>query len=239
LDFPRPASNLRHVMARLAQLLASHHRILILDAASIQVAVGLLRADESPIWFQSSGDASQGVFQGAETVLKQASLRLDAINAFVFCAGPGSMLGTRTIAMALRMWILLRSRPAYSYQSLATAARAEWTHQPRAFTMISDARRETWHSQSIAADGALAPLQRRAAGDLPGGELLTPAAFRAWSARPPGVVDCSYDLPTIFTRLGDADVFTHESTPDAFQHEAPEYRKWSAQTHSAESAPKR
>ena len=226
-------------MAHLAQLLANHRRILVLDAASTRVAVGLLRADESAIWVQSNDDAGQGVFRGTETVLKQAGLSLDAVDAFVFCTGPGSMLGTRTIAMTLRTWILLKPRPAYSYQSLATAARAEWVRQPRAFTMIADARRETWHAQGIAADGTLAPLQRRVAAELPAGELLTPTAFRAWSARPSGVADCSYDLATIFAQLGEADLFTAEAAPDAFQHEAPEYKKWSAQTHSAETAPKR
>ena len=226
-------------MAHLAQLLASHRRILVLDAASTRVAVGLLQADESAIWAQSSDDAGQGVFRGTETVLKQAGLRLNAIDAFVFCTGPGSMLGTRTIAMTLRTWILLKSRPAYSYQGLAVVARAEWVSRPRAFTVIADARRDTWHVQDIAVNGTLAPLQRRGATELPTGELLTPTAFRAWSAPPPGVADCSYDLATIFTQLGDADLFTAESAPDAFQHEAPEYKKWSAQTHSAETAPKR
>ena len=143
-------------MAHLAQLLASHGRILVLDAASTRVAVGLLRADESAIWVESSDDASQAVFRGTETVLKQAGLRLDTIDAFVFCTGPGSMLGTRTVAMTLRTWLLLKSRPAYSYQSLAAAGRAEWIRQPRAFTVIADARRETWHAQAVAADGTLA-----------------------------------------------------------------------------------
>jgi tRNA threonylcarbamoyladenosine biosynthesis protein TsaB len=226
-------------MAHLAQLLASHRRILVLDAVSTRVAVGLLRADESAIWAQSSDDASQGVFRGTETVLKQAGLTLDAIDAFVFCTGPGSMLGTRTVAMTLRTWLVLKPRPVYSYQSLAAHARAEWSRLPRAFTMIADARRETWHVQSVTADGALASLQRLGAAELPAGELLTPAEFRAWSTRPAGVANCGYDLAAIFAHLGDADLFAVDTAPDAFQHEAPDYKKWSAQTHSAETAPKR
>lgn len=226
-------------MARLAQLLASHGRILVLDAASTRVAVGLLRAEESTIWVQSNDEAGRGVFLGTEAVLKQAGLTLDGIDAFVFCAGPGSMLGTRTIAMTLRTWLLLKPRPAYSYQSLAAVASAEWSQRPRGLTVVADARRETWHAQGIAADGTLARLQRLSAADLPPGEILTPASFRAWSARPTGVAECNYDLATIFARLGDADLFTAETAPDAFQHEPPEYKKWSAQTHSAETAPKR
>ncbi len=226
-------------MVRLAQLLASHRRILVLDAASTQVAVGLLRADESAIWAQSSDDASRGVFRGTETVLKQAGLNLDAIDAFIFCTGPGSMLGTRTVAMTLRTWLTLKSRPVYAYQSLAAAGRAEWIRQPRAFTMIADARRETWHAQPVAADGTLAPLKRVAAAELPGGELVTPAHFRAWSMRPDRVSECGYDLAAVFAHLGEADLFQADPAPDAFQHESPDYKKWSAQTHSAETAVKR
>jgi tRNA threonylcarbamoyladenosine biosynthesis protein TsaB len=239
LDFPGTPPKLTGVMAHLAQLLASHRRILVLDAASTRVAVGLLRADESAIWAQSSDDASQGVFRGTETVLKQAGLTLDAIDAFVFCTGPGSMLGTRTVAMTLRTWLVLKPRPVYAYQSLAALARAEWSRQPRAFTVIADARRETWHVQGMAADGMLAPLQRLGAPELPTGERLTPVEFRVWAARPDGVANCSYDLAAIFANLGEADLFSTDPAPDAFQHEAPDYKKWSAQTHSAETAPKR
>lgn len=226
-------------MAHIAQLLASHRRILVLDAASTRVAVGLLCVDESAIWAQSSEEAGQGVFRGTETVLKQAGLTLDAVDAFVFCTGPGSMLGTRTVAMTLRTWLVLKPRPVYAYQSLAALARAEWSRQPRAFAVIADARRETWHVQGVAADGTLAPLQRLGASELPAGERLTPAEFRAWSARPDGVTDGRYDLAAIFAHLGTADLFHADPAPDAFQHDAPDYKKWSAQTHSAETAPKR
>ena len=226
-------------MPRLAQLLASHRRILVLDAASTWVAVGLLRADESAIWVQSSDEAGQGVFRGTETVLKQAGLTLDSIDAFIFCTGPGSMLGTRTVAMTLRTWLTLKARPVYSYQSLAAAGRAEWIRQPRAFTVIADARRETWHAQAVAADGVLAPLQRLPVAELPAGELVTPAHFRAWSAQPARATECSYDLATVFAQVGDADLFHPDPAPDAFQHESPDYKKWSAQTHSAETAVKR
>jgi tRNA threonylcarbamoyladenosine biosynthesis protein TsaB len=239
LDFAVPPPKLPGAMARLAQLLANHRRILVLDAVSTQVAVGLLRADESAIWAQSSDDASRGIFRGTETVLSQAAVSLADIDAFLFCAGPGSMLGTRTVAMTLRTWLTLKVRPAYSYQSLAAAARAEWIRRPRAFTVIADARRETWHTQAIATDGSLSPLQRAAAAGLPAGELLTPAHFRAWSTPPPGIGECPYDLAAIFARLGDSDIFHADTAPDAFQHESPEYKKWSAQTHSAETAPKR
>jgi tRNA threonylcarbamoyladenosine biosynthesis protein TsaB len=220
-------------MATLAQLLAHHRRILVLDAASTGTQAGLLRAGSPAGWRRLEAEAGQGIFAGTEAVLAAASLPLGEIDAFVFCEGPGSMLGTRTIAMALRTWQILHPRPAYAYQSLALAGRAEWARRPRAFAVIADARRETWHVQAVAADGRMAPLQRVPTGELPAGELVTPENFRVWAPPPRPAAACSYDLAQIFPTLGDGDFFRPVDAPDAFQHEAPAYKKWSAQVHRA------
>lgn len=220
-------------MATLAQLLAHHHRILVLDAASTRVQVGLLRAAMPALWQQQPGEAGTEIFAGSAALLKEAGLRLQDVGAYVFCEGPGSMLGTRTIAMALRTWQVLHPCPAYAYQSLAVASRLAWTQKPRSFAVIADARRETWHVQSVGTDGAPAPLRRVAADDVPAGELITPEHFRAWAPPPRSAATCSYDLTKIFPVLGESDFFRPVAAPDAFQHEAPEYRKWSAQVHSA------
>lgn len=223
-------------MATLAQLLAQHRRILVLDAASTGTQVGLLCADAPARWLRREEEAGTGVFGGTEDLLKQAGLKLADIGAFVLCEGPGSMLGTRTVAMALRTWQVLQPRPAYAYQSLAVAGRFAWTRAPRAFAVIADARRDTWHVQAVGGDGRLAPLQRLAPGDLPAGELLTPENFRAWAPPPRPAAACRYELAEIFPTLGDGDFFRPVEAPDAFQHAAPEYRKWSAQVHSAATA---
>jgi len=224
-------------MASLTQLLASHGSILVLDAASTRVQIGLLHAARPASWRCAADEAGTGLFTGTEALLRETGLQLADIDAFVFCEGPGSMLGTRTIAMALRTWAVLQPRPAYAYQSLALAGRFAWTQAPRNFAVIADARRETWHVQTVGADGILPPLQRVAAADLPVGELLTPEHFRAWAQPPRPAPACSYDLTKIFPSLGAGDYFRAVAAPDAFQHEAPEYKKWSAQVHSAATAP--
>lgn len=224
-------------MARLTQLLANHGSILVLDAASQRVQVGLLHVGKTAIWHATSDEAGRGVFTGTEAVLQQASLGIDEIGAFLFCEGPGSMLGTRTVAMALRTWLALKPRPVYRYQSLTLAAHFAWHQQAcRDLTVIADARRETWHCQSIRADGSLTPLQRLPAGELPTGELLTPDTFRAWAESPRAAAMCSYDLSAILPVVMDGDYFTFTDAPDAFQHEVPSYKKWSAQAHSAATA---
>ncbi len=226
-------------MSSLTQLLASHGRLLVLDAASTRVQIGLLRSGGSALWRGFDDEAGTGIFTGTETVLKEGGSKLAEIGAFLFCEGPGSMLGIRTVAMALRTWQVLKPRPAYAYQSLAVAGRMAWTHSPRGFAVIADARRDTWHVQQISADGRLAPLQRIATTGLPVGEMLTPENFRAWAPLPRPATTCSYKLAEAFPVLADGDYFHPVEAPDAFQHEAPEYKKWSAQVHRAAAAVKK
>lgn len=223
-------------MARLAQLLAAHGSILVLDAVSTRVQTGLLRDAQPPLWEQTDEEAGRGLFTGAEKLLAKAGLAIGDIGAFAFCEGPGSMLGTRTVAMALRTWLALKPRPVFTYQSLALAAWVEWRRASRSFVVIADARRESWHVQPISADGALGPLERRPTVELAASELLTPAGFRMWSKPPASVTECSYDLAALFSALEDADLFRAVESPDVLQHEVSEYKKWSAQPHSAETA---
>lgn len=226
-------------MASLPQLLDRHGVVLALDAASLKVSAGLLRSGQPAIWAHVEADANRGIFSASHRVLQQAGLGLDAVRAFVFCEGPGSILGVRTLAMALRTWLVLEARPIYAYQSLAVLVRSDWQRAPRAFAAIADARRDTWHVQSVTANGTLAPLARIPVTAIPPGEIVTPASFRAWAPLPSSAQRVGYELEDIFHRLGDADVFHPAPAPDALQVEAPDYRRWSAQMHSAETAPRK
>jgi tRNA threonylcarbamoyladenosine biosynthesis protein TsaB len=222
-------------MACLAQLLAAHGSILVLDAVSLRMQIGLLRVGQPGLWEQTRDEAGRGLFSGTENALKSARLGIGDIGAFVFCEGPGSMLGTRTVAMALRTWLTLRPRPAFTYQSLTLAALADWRRSPRPFSVIADARREAWHVQPVAADGRLGSLHRCPTAELPGGELLTPAGFRVWSKPPVNVSECHYDLDRLIAAAEAGDLFRPVTAPDVFQHHVPDYKKWSAQPHSAET----
>jgi len=224
-------------MASLAQLLAAHSCILVVDAASTTIQVGLLRAGQPPQWRTSPDEAGKALFTLADEVLRHAGLTLADVRAFAFDAGPGSMLGVRTVAMALRTWQALAPRPAYQYQSLTLLAH-ELARTGRTGGVIADARRDTWHLVEFAAPDRIAPLRRVPATELAAdtATLWQPAAFRAWSRPPRATEDFAFDLATLFAAHVDADLFTAVDAPDAFQHEAPEYKKWSAQVHSAATA---
>jgi tRNA threonylcarbamoyladenosine biosynthesis protein TsaB len=227
-------------MPSLSQLLTEHRRLLVFDAASTLVQVGLLRLDTPAIWRATTQEAGRGIFSCSKEILTETGLHLEEVGAFVFCEGPGSMLGVRTVAMALRTWQILHPRPAFSYQSLTLAAHFEWIQKgQRDFAVVADARRDTWPRQQMDVSGQLSPLQRVPAAELPAGELVTPENFRAWSKPPRAIGTCSYDLAKLFSVLKNEDFFRASVAPEAFQYEAPEYKKWPALVHSIESVDKK
>lgn len=225
-------------MASVAQLLASHGSLLVLDAVATTVHTGLLRTGQAPVWERSEREAGWALFAGAEACLRRAGVGLAEVGAFVFCAGPGSMLGARTAAMAIRAWQVALPRPAYHYQSLALLARGLGRAGPGPFSVIADARRHAWHVVTVAADGRCGDLRRVPAAELAaGGEpLVQPAAFRAWAPAPRPVREVAYDPPGLFAELAAEDLFAATERPDAFQHEAPVYQTWTAQVHRAAPA---
>ncbi len=207
-------------MPSLRQLLAAHGPLLLIDAASARIQVGWLRPDQPSRWAGSDEESGVGVFRCLEELAVQPA----EAGAFVYCDGPGSVLGIRTVAMALRTWCVLTPRPVFAYHSLAIVAQA--LNRPNA-TIIADARREAWHC--ITLDSG---LRRLPTAELTG-ELVMPSGFRHWSALPAGVTPTPYALAELLPLVADRDLFRATDAPDAFLHEEPSYATWTPQIHRA------
>lgn len=213
-------------MASLRELLAAHDSLLLIDAASAVVQVGWLErpADAAlPFrarWHTVTEEAGVGIFRGIESLAVKPS---DAC-AWVFCDGPGSVLGIRTSAAAIRTWRVLHERPVFAFHSLALVAHALGRAD---LTIIADARREMWHCATTGSDLRRVPTAALS------GELVMPENFRHWSQLPAGVRLTSYALPELLPRVMDADVFRATAALDAFLHEEPTYATWTPQVHRA------
>ncbi len=207
-------------MPSLRQLLAAHAPLLVIDAASARTQVGLLAADRDARWAVSEEEAGIGIFRGVE------SLGVDpgSVRGFVFCDGPGSVLGIRTAAMAVRTWCALAPRPVFGYGSLALVAQA--LGRPNV-AIIADARREAWHHFVLGGT-----LRRVATAEL-AGELVMPENFRNWSPLPARVQRVPYTLAELLPKVIDAELFHATNAPDAFLHEEPSYATWAPQVHRA------
>jgi len=219
-------------MPSLAQLLAAHRTLLVLDTASARVQVGWLSAHDAA-WASSTDEAGKALFSRIDTLFATSPDRsIAAVGAFVFCEGPGSILGIRTAATAIRTWRTLHPQtPAFSYQSLALLAHGLGNPD---FTLIADARRDHWHVQQLGQ-----PLRQVPSAALANstGQLATPEGFRHWTTPPPSLARVPYDLEVIFATdaVKNTDLFAPAPEPDAFLHNEATYKTWTPQIHRAPS----
>lgn len=219
-------------MPSLRELLAAHAPLLLLDAASSRVQAGLLEADGRARWAAADDEAGVALFRGIESL----GVEIAAVRAFAFCEGPGSILGIRTAAMALRAWNVLAPRPVFAFRSLeAVAHDLAQRGAGEDFSVIADARRETWHCVEVRG-GAVGLLRRATAAELQG-TLFMPENFRAWSAPPPGTQRAGYDLAALLPRVAGAELFRATDAPGAFLHEDPGYKIWTPRIHGAPATP--
>lgn len=199
-------------------LLTSSTPLLLLDSASARVQVGVFQSAEEPgRWAASDAESGVALFR----CLDELAVDPAAMRAFVFCEGPGSVLGVRTAAMAVRAWCALAPRPCYAFRSLQLVAEATGR------TVVSDARREHWH---VATPGY--PLLRLAREHIPPA-ATTPSGFRAWSPPPAGLTEIIYDVRQLLARVPDHDLFHEAESPDAFLQTEPSYVTWTPQIHRA------
>ena len=215
-------------MPSLREILAAHAPLLLLDAASTRVQVALFSTDATARWAAADEEAGVALFRGIESL----GVDLSSVRGFAFCEGPGSILGIRTAAMALRTWTALAPRPVFAFRSLELVARDLARRSPAEnFSVIADARRGAWHCVQVHA-GVAGPLRRVNAAEL-AGVLFMPENFRMWAAQPAETQATSYDLATLLPRVAEADLFRATEAPDAFLHEDPSYKTWTPRIHSA------
>jgi tRNA threonylcarbamoyladenosine biosynthesis protein TsaB len=231
-------------MPSLRSLVATHRRVLLIDSSSTCIQVGLWQLDGEVIWNTSELEAGIAIFAGVDALLARTGLGVADLGALVFCEGPGSILGIRTAAMALRLWSSTggRALPVFAYRSLELVAhdlRRRGISAP--FAVLADARRDSWHWVAATPEGAIGTLQRVPTTTVAAfaGRLVTPAGFRAWARLPGEFSTVPYALPDLWQHQGDADLLREAPQPDAFLHEDASYVAWNPQIHRAGAGPAR
>lgn len=205
-------------MPSLRELLATSTPFLLLDTASTRVQAGVFAGRAEPDrWAASDEESGVALFR----CLERLSVDPAAMRAFVLCDGPGSVLGVRTAAMAVRAWCALAPRPCYAFASLQLVAEATGR------TVISDARRGHWH---LASPGQSPGRVGRH--EIPPA-AVTPAGFRAWTPLPDDIEQVEYAVRDLLARVPDHDLFKSTAEPDAFLHAEPAYVTWTPQIHRA------
>lgn len=205
---------------------------LVLDgSARAGVRVGVLAGGRWAGQGVSPDGALEGLFGCVEAALADAKLGLGDIRSFALCVGPGSVLGIRIAALAVRSWSALAPRPIYVWESLAGLARSALASgQQGPFLVAAESRLRRWHALEVTADGALgAPFEAEAAqlngsgrrilasSEAAAGVLTAHVAVpHPWSA-----------LPACFAQPG---FLREEPRPDAL-NVADDFATWSGERH--------
>jgi tRNA threonylcarbamoyladenosine biosynthesis protein TsaB len=179
----------------------------------------------------SPDGALEGLFGCVEVALAEAKLKLSDIRSFALCVGPGSVLGIRIAALAVRSWSALEPRPIFVWESLAGIARSALTAGEKGLFLVAvESRLKRWHALEVSADGSLgAPFEAEAAqlnssghrvlasSEAAAGVLTSHVAVpHPWSA-----------LPTFFAQSG---FLREELRPDAL-NVANDFATWSGERH--------
>lgn len=242
-SLPVPAGGACSVfMASLDMLVAEQRSVLLIDTASTCVHVGLLPARSRPVWWQAAREAGVALFEGVAALLTAAGADLESVGAVVFCEGPGSILGVRTAAMAIRAWQAAGSRPlpAYSYfglELMASDISAAGGSHP--FGVIADARRGCWHLVEVETAGSGHGRCRRVPESAVAaytGDLYLPDGFGARATPPRAVRSVAYLPPELWERCRAADLLQSAPQPEAFQYEDASYALWTPRIHRAPPA---
>lgn len=131
-----------------------HTPALIIDGSGSAVFAGVLGSDGT--WLAKSnpkGAPLELLFPSVEAVLQDAGLKLSAVQSFVYCEGPGSVLGLRLCAMAVETWSRLYPHSAHylAYNTLQLCAQllCKDTNLPAQALLVSDWKKGAWNAIHI------------------------------------------------------------------------------------------
>lgn len=153
-----------------------HFPALVIDGSGRSIFIGVLGVDLKWIGVsEQDGTPSEDLFRGVQRVLKAARIRLSAIRSYLYCEGPGSVLGLRLCAMAVGTWsqIYPESANLYSYNSLRLSALILQSKDPdlEEALIVSDWKKGVWNAIRLES-GSPGPV-----------EVIEDTRIRAWTGR--------------------------------------------------------
>ncbi|PXA03549.1 hypothetical protein DDZ13_11235 [Coraliomargarita sinensis] len=212
---------------------------LVVDGSSSCFFSGILGKDGEWLASKTADEpALESLFTTVDEVLKSAGLKLEAIESYIYCEGPGSVLGLRLCAMAIETWRRIQGRTTqlYSYNSLKlVAARLLSEGEIKESTLlISDWKKDTWNSLQVEANtlNEVTPIH---AGELSQweGPVYHLPARKGWQKAPDNTVEIAYEPKTIPKLWKHSGLFEPRSTIELYNSGINTFQKWTPQRHRA------
>lgn len=211
---------------------------LVLDASHPTVEIGIIGANGWLAHESAEAPALSTLFDLTKKCFHTANLSLDKISSYVQCRGPGSVLGIRLTAMAIKTWRgIYQNTSCFTYTSLDLARRSISIGKGQeAFRIVADWKRNTWHLIE-SEDRTITSIDTETLASSADRTTFYLAQRKSWQAPPLEVTRIKYsikELPEIFSKQPDS--LTESAEPGLFQHYEPEYQKWSPSRHGKDSA---
>ncbi len=203
---------------------------LVLDASSLKVSTGLWQAGEWIAFRETPHQALNGLFQGTRDCLNEAGVTLKAVQGFIHCEGPGSVLGVRLAAMAIEGWKALppwKACPLFVYNRLVWVAAA--LDEPEPFHLISESRQGRWnvyHSQS----GDMTLVEDASLANLPGKCFHFPQRKGSHQA-PEGISVVDPEIGKRPELLMTPGLLRASEHPTVYSPDQPNYKTWIPDRH--------
>ena len=188
--------------------------------------------------------ALESLFDTVDTVLKSADLELGQIRSYIYCEGPGSVLGLRLCAMAVETWRRIHPNPTgiFAYNSLELVAAGlvqEGEVQAEAL-LISDWKQDTWNGLKITpgTPERVAPVSTCELSAWEGRLYHLPAR-KGWQNPPENAVEVAYEPERLATLVATPELIQRRESVALYNSGVNTFQKWTAQRHGAISQPVR
>jgi tRNA threonylcarbamoyladenosine biosynthesis protein TsaB len=206
---------------------------LLLDGSGLNPRAGLWNKGRWLAYRESPSPALETLYGGVRDLLTEAQLTWTELGGYLYVDGPGSVLGLRLTAMAVRTWQTddaerpTGSRPVFACGSLPLAAAlAQAAKVPVPYAIFTESRQGRWHVLRV--DGRVPPESSREVGEneLPTGTLFHLPARKAWSKPPSHAQGLPATLQEYPEILGQPGLFHSTATAVPYAMHGPEYKKW-------------
>lgn len=223
----------------LTTMLQTHQRYLLLDASSPQIQAGLWYDGRWTAFASARDHALESLFATAGEVCATADCLPQSVHGYLFCEGPGSVLGIRLAAMAIRTWRALNPEAVcLAYQSLHAAGqliKSASLKRPPHLCLIAESRQRRWNVLDWRQGDPLPEYH-----EIDAADWKIPEKTAGWYlpqrqnrlAPPPHFSRCDYDLSGVRADFWDAPgLLRAVNNPDACCAAPDNYIPWTAERH--------
>jgi tRNA threonylcarbamoyladenosine biosynthesis protein TsaB len=206
--------------------LAGYRLPLLVDASS-QVQVGIPDSKSWRSLVREEETVMESLFKAIPKSLGQIDSSATAIDAILFCEGPGSTLGLRIAATAVKT-ILRENEPSpalFTYNALDLAAILSNDTARLILAPFRKGKRLLRRPASDSAIGSIEVLEEPIS-ELLSKEALHLPSLRSWETLPEGLDVLDYDLSRTEGLSGLAPILRPAEMPEVFTPLPAEFRKW-------------